>query len=95
MRKLLLVPLTALFAAATFSAHSADQTAQPATTAPPVQQSGKTSDESGRGAPQSSGTGTVEQGGNAPGRGDPTGTTPPGGAVTSPTPTGPGRGDNQ
>jgi hypothetical protein len=62
---------------------------------PTVQQAANPMDQSGRGDPQSSGTGAVEQGGNAPGRGDPTGTAAPGGAVTSPTPTGPGRGDNR
>jgi len=98
MRKLFLVLLTALFAMAMFSAYSADQSAQPATTAPAVQQSANPIDESGRGAPSTTtNTGAVQVGAPAAeGRADPTGAPAAGGgAVTSPTPTGPGRGDNQ
>ena len=82
--------LAAVLAAVTFSAYAEDEQSAPA-----VQQTANPMDQSGQGDAQSSGTGDVEQGGNAPGRGDPTGTAAPGGVVTSPTPTGPGRSDNQ
>jgi hypothetical protein len=83
--------LAAIFAAGTLSAYAEEDQSY----APVVQQTANPMDQSGQGDPQSSGTGAVEQGGNAPGRGDPTGTAAPGGVVTSPTPTGPGRSDNQ
>jgi hypothetical protein len=91
MRKLILALSTAAFAAAAFSVYAAEQGAQP------VEQSGNKMDESGRGAPQSSGTGNVEVGAPAAqGRGDPSGAPAAGsGSVGSLTPTGPGRGDNQ
>ena len=106
MRRLLPALLAALFAAVTFSAYAADpatpdtQTQKPAkkkkkkSQSPTVQQSAP-ADQSGRGAPQSSGTGGVTAGGNAAGRGNPTGTAAPGVAVTSPMPQGAGRSDNQ
>ena len=83
--------LAAVFVAMTFSTYAEEKQSPP----PAVEQTANPMDKSGQGDPQSSGTGNVEQGGNAPGRGDPTGTAAPGGDVTSPTPKGPGRGDNQ
>jgi hypothetical protein len=107
MRRLLPALLAAVFAAVTFSAYAADpatpdtqsQPPKPAKkkkkSKPPAVQQSAPADQSGRGAPQSSGTGGVTAGGNAAGRGNPTGTAAPGGGVTSPTPTGAGRSDNQ
>ncbi len=107
MRRFIPALVAALFAAVTFSAYAIDQGTQgnppppqkhvkkKKHKSPTVQQSANPMDKSGQGAPQSSGTGAVTVGGNAPGRGDPTGTAAPGGAVTSPTPKGAGRADNQ
>jgi hypothetical protein len=110
MRKLIPALVAALFAAVTLSAYAADQSTQPGTQPPPpkhakkkkkskapaVEQSGNPMDQSGRGAPQSTGTGGVQQGAPAAeGRGTPTGAPAAGGAVTSPTPKGAGRSDNQ
>ena len=112
MRRFIPTLIAAVFAAVAFSAYAADepsQTTQPPPAkqkhakkkkkakTPTVQQSGNPMDKSGQGAPQSSGTGGVQQGAPAAqGRGSPGGAPAPGGgAVTSPTPQGPGRGDNQ
>jgi hypothetical protein len=108
MRRFIPTVVAALFSAVTFSAYAADdatQTAPPAkqqakkkkSKPPTVEQSGNPMDKSGQGAPQSSGTGDVKAGGetvNQPGRADPTPSQGAGG-VTSPTPQGAGRGDNQ
>src|SRR6185436_16332557 len=96
MRILPSVFSTTVLVAVTFSAFAADQATQQGQSAPPtVQQTANPMDQSGQGDSQSSGSGDVQQGGNAAGRGDPTGTAAPGGTITSPTPTGPGRADNQ
>jgi hypothetical protein len=109
MRRFIPALTAALFSAVTFSAYAVDepkdnnppppqekQAKKKKPESPTVQQSGNPADQSGQGAAQSSGAGAVQEGSNAPGRGDPTGTTmTPGGAVTSPTPTGPGRADQQ
>jgi hypothetical protein len=90
MRKLDAVLIAALFSAVPFAAYAADDNAAPA-----VQQSGNPMDQSGQGAPQDMGTGAVEEGVAATeGRADPSGAST-GETVTSPIPTGPGRGDNQ
>ena len=109
MRRLIPALVAALFAAVTFSAYAADDattTAPPAkqskskkkkSKSPGVSQSANPMDKSGQGAAQSSGKGGVQAGGesvNQPGRGDPTPSQGAGG-VTSPTPTGPGRANNQ
>ena len=108
MRRLIPALVAALFAAVTFSAYAADdatQSAPPAKHAkkkkksksPAVGQSANPMDKSGQGAAQSSGTGGVQAGAPAAqGRGTPTGAPAAGGgAVTSPTPKGAGRSDNQ
>jgi len=109
MRRLIPTLVAALFAAVTFSAYAADdatQSAPPAkqskskkkkAKAPTVGQSANPMDKSGQGAAQSSGTGGVQAGAPAAeGRGTPTGQPAAGGgAVTSPTPNGAGRADNQ
>jgi len=83
------VLIAALFSTASFAAYAADDAA------PTVQQSGNPMDQSGQGAPQDTGTGAVEEGVAADqGRADPSGASA-GDTVTSPIPTGPGRGDNQ
>ena len=90
MRKLDAVIIAALFSTTAFTAYAADDDA-----APTVQQSGNPMDQSGQGAPQDTGTGAVEEGVAADqGRGDPSGAST-GDTVSSPVPTGPGRGDNQ
>jgi len=90
MRKFHAVLIAALFSTVAFAAYAADDDA-----APTVQQSGNPMDQSGQGAPQDTGTGAVEEGVAAQqGRGDPSGAST-GEQVTSPVPTGPGRGDNQ
>jgi hypothetical protein len=109
MRRLIPAVLAAVFSAVTFSAYAADdatQTAPPTkqqpkkkkkSKTPPVQQSSNPMDKSGQGGAQPSGTGDVKAGGETvkqPGRADPTPSQGAGG-VTSPTPKGPGRGDNQ
>ena len=111
MRRLIPALVAALFAAVTFSAYAADDattSAPPAKQskkkksksskpAPAVGQSANPMDKSGQGAAQSSGTGGVKAGGesvNQPGRADPKATQGAGG-VTSPTPTGAGRANNQ
>lgn len=111
MRRLIPALVAALFAAVTFSAYAADDatTSTPpakqskkkksksSTAAPAVGQSANPMDKSGQGAKQSSGTGSVKAGGesvNQPGRADPTPSKGAGG-VTSPTPTGAGRANNQ
>ena len=105
MRRLVAILVAALFSAVTFSAYAADQGTQ---SAPPakhakkkkskgVSQSAHPMDKSGQGAAQSSGTGGVKAGGesvNQPGRADPKATQGAGG-VTSPTPAGAGRANNQ
>jgi len=109
MRRLIPALVAALFAAVTFSAYAADTTqgTQPPppkhakkkkkSKSPTVQQSGNPMDKSGQGAPQSTGAGGVQAGAPAAeGRGTPTGgAAAGGGAVTSPTPKGAGRSDNQ
>jgi hypothetical protein len=106
MRRLIPALVAALFAAVTFSAYAADDSTQSAPPAkhakkkkksksPGVGQSANPMDKSGQGAAQSSGTGGVQAGAPAAqGRGAPSGAAG-GGAVTSPTPTGAGRSDNQ
>jgi hypothetical protein len=110
MRRFFPALVAALFAAVTFSAYAIDQGTQgnpPAPTkqakkkkkakAPAVGQSANPMDKSGQGAAQSSGTGGVKAGGESvsqPGRADPTPSKGAGG-VTSPTPTGAGRANNQ
>jgi len=90
MRTLVIILLAGLFSAVTFAAYAADDA-----TAPTVQQSGNAMDQSGQGAPQDTGSGAVEEGVAATeGRADPSGAST-GDPVTSPVPTGPGRGDNQ
>jgi len=90
MRKLNAIFIAALLSTVTFAAYATDDDA-----APTVQQSGNPMDQSGQGAPQDTGTGAVEEGVAAEqGRGDPSGAST-GESVTSPVPTGPGRGDNQ
>lgn len=107
MRRLIAALVAALFAAVTFSAYAQDAstTNPPAKHAkkkkksksPAVGQSANPMDKSGQGAAQSSGTGGVQAGAPAAqGRGTPTGAPAAGGgAVTSPTPKGAGRSDNQ
>jgi hypothetical protein len=108
MRRFIPALIAALFAAVTVSAYAQDasQTAPPAkhskskkkkAKSPGVSQSANPMDKSGQGAAQSSGTGGVQAGAPAAeGRGTPTGQPAAGGgAVTSPTPKGAGRADNQ
>jgi len=109
MRRLIPAAVAALFSAVTFSAYAADDATQSApptkqqakkkkkSKPPTVQQSSNPMDKSGQGGAQPSGTGDVKAGGETvkqPGRADPTPSQGAGG-VTSPTPKGPGRGDNQ
>ena len=107
MRRLIAILVAALFSAVALSAYAADDATK---SAPPqkhakkkkakpagVQSSANPMDKSGQGAAQSSGTGGVKAGGesvNQPGRADPKATQGAGG-VTSPTPTGAGRANNQ
>jgi hypothetical protein len=108
MRRLIPALTAAVFSAVTFSAYAIDeptdsnppppqekQAKKKKSQSPTVEQSANPADQSGQGAAQSSGVGGVQEGSNAPGRGDPGGTMTPGGEVTSPTPTGPGRADQQ
>jgi len=110
MRRLIPAVIAALFAAVTFSAYAVDQGTQGNPPAPTkqtkskkkskpagVSQSANPMDKSGQGTAQSSGTGGVQAGAPAAeGRGTPTGQPAAGGgAVTSPTPKGAGRADNQ
>jgi len=107
MRRPIAILIAALFSAVAFSAYAADDATQ---TAPPakhakkkkhkssgVSQSANPMDKSGQGAAQSSGTGGVQAGAPAAqGRGTPSGAAAAGGGgVTSPTPKGAGRADNQ
>jgi hypothetical protein len=107
MRRLIAILVAGLFSAVVFSAYAAD-TATPTT--PPakhakkkkhkssgVSQSANPMDKSGQGTAQSSGTGGVQAGAPAAqGRGTPSGAAAAGGGgVTSPTPKGAGRADNQ
>jgi hypothetical protein len=106
MRRLIAILVAALFSAVAFSAYAQDTS----TTHPPakhakkkkhkssgVSQSANPMDKSGQGAAQSSGAGGVQAGAPAAqGRGTPSGAAAAGGgAVTSPTPKGAGRADNQ
>jgi hypothetical protein len=106
MRRLIAIMVAALFSAVAFSAYAQDAS----TTQPPakhakkkkhkssgVSQSANPMDKSGQGAAQSSGTGGVQAGAPAAqGRGTPSGATAAGGGgVSSPTPKGAGRADNQ
>jgi hypothetical protein len=95
MHRLLPNLLAAAFVAATFSAYAAEDAEEEQANAPTVDQTANPMDQTGQGDRQSSGTGDLEQGGNSVERGDPTGTSAPGGDVTSPLPTGAGRSDNQ
>jgi hypothetical protein len=109
MRRLLAILVAALFSAVTYSAYAADQSTQGTQPAPQkhskkkkqkspaVSQSANPMDKSGQGTAQSSGAGNVQAGAPAAeGRGTPTGAPAAGGgAVTSPTPKGAGRADNQ
>ena len=95
MRRLLPTLMAALFSMATFAAYAADDPAeqkQAKKQAPVVEQGAPAAE--GRGDPTgapAAGGGVVEQGTPAAeGRGTPEGTAA-GGAVTSPTPKGPGR----
>jgi hypothetical protein len=108
MRRFVPALVAALFAAVTFSAYAQDAstTTPPAkqskskkkkSKSPGVSQSANPMDKSGQGTAQSSGTGGVKAGGesvNQPGRADPAASKGAGG-VTSPTPTGAGRANNQ
>jgi hypothetical protein len=108
MRRLLAILMAALFSAVTVSAYAIDQGTQGNPPAPKqtkqkkkkqqgVSQKANPMDKSGQGTAQSSGTGGVKAGGesvNQPGRADPKATQGAGG-VTSPTPTGAGRANNQ
>ena len=106
MRRLVAILMAALFSAVTVAAYAADQSTQPQTQkhakkkkskSPTVQQSANPMDKSGQGTAQSSGTGGVKAGGesvNQPGRADPK-ATQGAGNVSSPTPTGAGRANNQ
>jgi hypothetical protein len=109
MRRLVAILMAALFSVVTFSAYAIDQGTQGNPPAPQkhakkkkskpatVHQSANPMDKSGQGAAQSSGTGGVKAGGesvNQPGRADPKATQGAGG-VTSSTPTGAGRANNQ
>jgi hypothetical protein len=106
MRRLVAILVAAMFSAVAFSAYAQDTS----TTHPPakqakkkkhkstgVSQSANPMDKSGQGAAQSSGTGGVQAGAPAAqGRGTASGAAAAGGGgVTSPTPKGPGRADNQ
>ena len=102
MRRLIAILVAALFSAVALSAYAADDATK---SAPPQKHAKKKKakpaanpmDKSGQGAAQSSGTGGVKAGGesvNQPGRADPKATQGAGG-VTSPTPTGAGRANNQ
>jgi len=107
MRRPVAILVAALFSAAAFSAYAADDSTQ---STPPakhakkkkhksqgVSQSANPMDKSGQGAAQASGTGGVKAGGesvNQPGRADPT-AGKGAGNVSSPTPTGAGRANNQ
>jgi hypothetical protein len=72
----------------------AKKPAQPSSSA--VEAGGQTTGQAGRGAPAANtGAAAVTEGGTQPGRGTPTGTAAPGGAVQAVPPKGPGRGDNQ
>jgi len=93
MRTLIAIMMPAMFSALSLPAYAADQDTQPTT----VQSSGNPMDQSGQGTPQYTGAGAVQVGDPAAqGRSDPSGAPEPGaGQVTSPLPTGAGRGDNQ
>lgn len=91
MSKLFKSLLVAAFVAATLPAYAEEDQSN----ASAVDQTANPMDQAGQGDAQYSGAGDVEQGGNAVERGDPTGMSAPGGDVTSPTPTGDGRSDNQ
>lgn len=107
MRRPIAILVAALFSAVAFSAYAADDATK---STPPakhakkkkhkstgVQSSANPMDKSGQGAAQSSGKGAVKAGGesvNQPGRADPKATQGAGG-ISSPTPTGAGRANNQ
>jgi len=109
MRRLIPALVAALFAAVTLSAFAVDQGTTGNPPAPQkhakkkkhkssgVSQSANPMDKSGQGTAQSSGTGGVQAGAPAAqGRGTPSGATAAGGGgVSSPTPKGAGRADNQ
>jgi len=105
MRRLIAILMVALFSAASVAVYAADQSTQPAPQkqhtkkkkhkSSSVQQSANPMDKSGQGAAQSSGTGGVQAGAPAAqGRGTPSGAAA-GGGVSSPTPQGAGRANNQ
>ncbi|HTT39776.1 MAG TPA: hypothetical protein VMH32_19175 [Burkholderiales bacterium] len=93
MRTLIAVLMSAMLSAPSLAAYAADEDTQPTT----VQSSGNPMDQAGQGTPQYTGAGAVQEGAPAAeGRSDPSGASEPGaGPVTSPLPTGAGRGDNQ
>ena len=103
MRRFIPALAAALFSAVAFSVYAIDEPTDPnppppqeklakkkKSESPSAQQSANPAHQA-----QSSAAGGVQEGSNAPGRGDPGGTMTPGGEVTSPTPTGPGRADQQ
>ena len=88
MRRLIPALTAALFSAAIFSVYAADEPTDPnspssleklakkkQSESPAVQQSGNPADQSGQGAGQPSQGGNGQQGSDASGRADPTGTT--------------------
>jgi len=90
MPKLNTILIVALFSSVAYAARAADNDP-----APTVQDSYTPVGQSVQGESQNTGTGPVEEGVPAEeGRGDPSGGST-GEPVTSPTPTGQGRGDNQ
>ena len=109
MRRPIAILVAAVFSAVAFSAYAIDQGTQGNPPAPQkhakkkkhkstgVSQSANPMDKSGQGGAQSSGTGGVQAGAPAAqGRGTPSGAAAAGGGgVTSPTPKGAGRADNQ
>jgi hypothetical protein len=100
MRRFIPGLTAALFSAVTFSVYAIDEPTdsnppppqeklakKKKSDSPTVEQSSNPADQSGQGAAQRSGGGDVQQGGNAPGRGDATGTTmTPGAAPTDQSP---------
>jgi hypothetical protein len=100
MRRFIPALTAALFSVVTFSVYAIDEPTDPnspssleklakkkKSESPTVQQSGNPADQSGQNAAQPSGAGDVQQGNNASGRGDPTGTTmTPGAAPTNQSP---------
>jgi len=89
MRNLTAILIVALLSSVALAARAADDAGST------VQQTGNPMDQDGQGAAQDMGTGAVDEGVAATdGRADPSGAST-GDPVSSPIPTGPGRGDNQ